>query len=123
MGCTELGHQGIGGLKSLHVIVMKSPLSPSPLHMKIWVENFEGVLTIRTKESDFFLWLDPPLPNNHYKETMWNFYVELEQANEAKECQRIMLKLLKVVVIMLLLLLVMVTLLGFMVHKVMVQIG
>lgn len=54
---------------------------------------------------------------------MWKLYVELKQANEAKECHRIMLTLLKVVVIMLLLLLVMVILLGFMVHKVMFQTG
>ncbi|KAL4580896.1 hypothetical protein LXL04_017102 [Taraxacum kok-saghyz] len=30
------------------------------------------------KKCEFFLWLDPPLPNSHYKEIMCNLYRDLD---------------------------------------------
>ncbi|CAI9272741.1 unnamed protein product [Lactuca saligna] len=37
-----------------------------------------------SKKNAAFLWLDPPLPNTYYKETMWKFHMDLEEANNNK---------------------------------------
>ncbi|KAL4572154.1 hypothetical protein LXL04_018923 [Taraxacum kok-saghyz] len=52
----------------------------------------------KSKKYDFFMWLDPPLPNQRYKETMWKLYVELDQAKASKEMHMQMLKVLKLIV-------------------------
>ena len=46
------------------------------------------------------MWLDPPLPNKHYKDTMWKLYVELDQAKATKEMNMQMLKVLKLMLVM-----------------------
>lgn len=46
------------------------------------------------------MWLDPPLPNQRYKETMWKLYVELDQAKASKEMHMQMLKVLKLMLVM-----------------------
>ena len=66
------------------------------------------------KKCDFFLWLDPPLPNNHYKEIMVNLYRDLERAKAVK-------MLLKVFVVLMVLLLVFVVILVLMMKKLLDQ--
>ena len=58
----------------------------------------------------FFLWLDPPLPNSHYKEIMCNLYRDLERAKDVK-------MLLKVFVVLMVLLLLFVVVLVMMMKK------
>ncbi|CAI9298787.1 unnamed protein product [Lactuca saligna] len=98
--------------------------------------NYQVIL--RLQKNVAFLWLDPPLPNTYYKETIWKFHMDLEEANnnkaftmevlklseEAKnnkEFQVDILNLLKVELLMMVMLLVVVTVMGFMVHNVMVK--
>ncbi|KAL4578700.1 hypothetical protein LXL04_014829 [Taraxacum kok-saghyz] len=66
------------------------------------------------KKCDFFLWLDPPLLNSHYKETMWNLYCDLVRAKEVK-------MLLKAFVVLMVLLLVFVVVLVLMMKKLLDQ--
>ena len=40
-----------------------------------------------------FLWLDPPLPNTYYKETMWKFHMDLEEDKNNKAFEMEILKL------------------------------
>ncbi|KAL4580294.1 hypothetical protein LXL04_016482 [Taraxacum kok-saghyz] len=63
--------------------------------------KFRGCPNYQDKYKNMiFAWLNPPPPNNHYKETMSKLYCDLENENEVKESQLQMLKLLKVLVIM-----------------------
>ena len=64
------------------------------------------LLQDKNRKCDFFLWLDPGLPNSHYKETMWKMYVDLESANQVNENLLKVLKLLKVLLGLMVLLLV-----------------
>ncbi|KAL4582628.1 hypothetical protein LXL04_007185 [Taraxacum kok-saghyz] len=59
----------------------------------------------KSKKCDFFMWLDPPLPNKHYKDTMWKLYMELDQAKAIKEMHMQMLKVLKLMLVMILVML------------------
>ncbi|KAL4584779.1 hypothetical protein LXL04_009389 [Taraxacum kok-saghyz] len=62
------------------------------------VINF--LLQLKSNKCDFFMWLDPPLPNQRYKETMWKLYVELDQEKASKEMHMQMLKVLKLMLVM-----------------------
>ncbi|KAL4592101.1 hypothetical protein LXL04_005085 [Taraxacum kok-saghyz] len=79
---------------------------PATFSISITEDNpgrkFRGCPNYQDKynKCDFFLWLDPPLPNSHYKEIIWKLYCDLENANAVKESQLQMLKLLKVLVMM-----------------------
>ncbi|CAI9293143.1 unnamed protein product [Lactuca saligna] len=96
------------------------------------MEGIQGVQD--SKKMRLFLWLDPPLPNTYYKETMWKFHMDLEEANNnkafamevlklseeaknKKEVQLDIFNLLKVELLMMVMLLVVVIVMGFMVHN------
>ena len=66
------------------------------------------------KKCAFFLWLDPPLLNSHYKEIMCNLYRDLERAKEVK-------MFLNVFVVLMVLLLVFVVVLVLMMKKLLDQ--
>ncbi|CAH1412269.1 unnamed protein product [Lactuca virosa] len=103
------------------------------------MEEIQGVSKLSgLKKCEFFLWLDPPPPNTYYKETMWKFHMDLEEANnnkafglevlklseEAKNNKAVQLdtlNLLKMELLMMVMLLVVVIVMGFMVHNVMVK--
>ncbi|KAL4567787.1 hypothetical protein LXL04_023381 [Taraxacum kok-saghyz] len=74
--------------------------------------KFQGCPNFKDKykKCDFFLWLDPPLPNRHYKEIMCNLYRDLERAKDVK-------MLLKVFVVLMVLLLLFVVVLVMMMKK------
>ena len=73
------------------------------------------------KKCEFFLWLDPALPNNHYKETLWKLHVDLEEAQKNAEVQKQILKIVKAILIMVVMLMVLLILVGVMLHKVLVK--
>ncbi|CAH1454290.1 unnamed protein product [Lactuca virosa] len=103
------------------------------------MEEIKGVSKLLgLKKYEFFLWINPPLPNTYYKETMWKFHMHLEEAKnnkafgmeisklseEAKNNKAVqvdILNLLKVVLLMMVMLLVVVIVMGFMVHNVVVK--
>ncbi|KAL4583187.1 hypothetical protein LXL04_007753 [Taraxacum kok-saghyz] len=89
---------------------------PATFSISITDENpgrkFRGCPNFKDKykKCDFFLWLDPPLPNSHYKEIMCNLYRDLEREKDVK-------MLLKVFVVLMVLLLLFVVVLVMMMNK------
>lgn len=92
----------------------------------------------RLQKNAIFLWLDPLLLDTYYKEAMWKFSVDLEEAKKNKPFEMEILKLsddaknnkavqmkilkwLKAMLSMMVMLLVVLIVMGFMVYNVLVK--